>query len=112
MAKSARPHTNTSVAFSFFAVLVFVAVVKCCDFFGVLQVEHVLPLLKRGIGIHHGGLLPILKETIEILFSEGLLKVPLSLWKDASSNILKLGMHNIRLLVDIQYANIGYLKLN
>ncbi|KAE8636312.1 hypothetical protein XENTR_v10002933 [Xenopus tropicalis] len=38
------------------------------------QVEHVLPLLKRGIGIHHGGLLPILKETIEILFSEGLLK--------------------------------------
>nr|KAF6441559.1 Mtr4 exosome RNA helicase [Rousettus aegyptiacus] len=38
------------------------------------QVEHVLPLLKRGIGIHHGGLLPILKETIEILFSEGLIK--------------------------------------
>ncbi|XP_076875880.1 exosome RNA helicase MTR4 isoform X2 [Brachyhypopomus gauderio] len=38
------------------------------------QVEHVLPLLKRGIGIHHGGLLPILKETTEILFSEGLLK--------------------------------------
>ncbi|XP_028273277.1 exosome RNA helicase MTR4 [Parambassis ranga] len=38
------------------------------------QVEHVLPLLRRGIGIHHGGLLPILKETIEILFSEGLLK--------------------------------------
>lgn len=39
------------------------------------QVEHVLPLLKRGIGIHHGGLLPILKEVIEILFSEGLIKV-------------------------------------
>ena len=38
------------------------------------QVENVLPLLKRGIGIHHGGLLPILKETIEILFGEGLLK--------------------------------------
>ena len=33
-----------------------------------------LPLLKRGIGIHHGGLLPILKEVIEILFSEGLIK--------------------------------------
>ena len=56
-----------------------------------------LPLLKRGIGIHHGGLLPILKvgiliiilitlifivmnfivifqETIEILFGEGLIK--------------------------------------
>ena len=38
------------------------------------QVEHVLPLLCRGIGIHHGGLLPILKEVIEILFSEGLIK--------------------------------------
>jgi ATP-dependent RNA helicase DOB1 len=38
------------------------------------QVELVLPLLKKGIGIHHSGLLPILKETIEILFSEGLLK--------------------------------------
>ncbi|XP_050320813.1 exosome RNA helicase MTR4 isoform X1 [Bactrocera neohumeralis] len=38
------------------------------------QVENVLPLLKRGIGIHHGGLLPILKEIIEILFGEGLLK--------------------------------------
>jgi ATP-dependent RNA helicase DOB1 len=38
------------------------------------QVEHILPLLKRGIGIHHGGLLPIIKETIEILFGEGLIK--------------------------------------
>uniref|UniRef100_A0A1Z5KUJ9 Superkiller viralicidic activity 2-like 2 n=1 Tax=Ornithodoros moubata TaxID=6938 RepID=A0A1Z5KUJ9_ORNMO len=38
------------------------------------QVEHVLPLLKRGIAIHHSGLLPILKETIEILFAEGLIK--------------------------------------
>lgn len=38
------------------------------------QVDNVLPLLRRGIGIHHGGLLPILKETIEILFGEGLLK--------------------------------------
>lgn len=40
----------------------------------VPQVVHLLPLLKRGIGIHHSGLLPILKETIEILFSEGLIK--------------------------------------
>lgn len=38
------------------------------------QVEHVIPLLRRGIGIHHGGLLPILKETIEILFGLGLIK--------------------------------------
>ena len=33
-----------------------------------MQVEAILPLLKRGVGIHHGGLLPILKEVIEILF--------------------------------------------
>ncbi|KAJ1949377.1 ATP-dependent RNA helicase mtr4, partial [Dispira parvispora] len=39
------------------------------------QIEHILPLLKHGIGIHHSGLLPILKEVIEILFQEGLLKV-------------------------------------
>lgn len=39
------------------------------------QIEHILPLLQRGIGIHHSGLLPILKEVIEILFQEGLIKV-------------------------------------
>jgi len=39
------------------------------------QIEHILPLLRRGIGIHHGGLLPILKEIIELLFQEGLIKV-------------------------------------
>ncbi|KAN0085257.1 rRNA-processing arch domain containing protein [Elaphomyces granulatus] len=39
------------------------------------QIQHILPLLRRGIGVHHSGLLPILKETIEILFQEGLIKV-------------------------------------
>ena len=34
-----------------------------------------LPMLKRGIGVHHSGLLPILKEVIEIMFQENLLKV-------------------------------------
>jgi ATP-dependent RNA helicase DOB1 len=32
------------------------------------QVENVLPLLKRGIGIHHGGLLPILKAVFPYSF--------------------------------------------
>jgi antiviral helicase SKI2 len=27
------------------------------------------------VGVHHGGLLPILKEIVEILFSRGLIKV-------------------------------------
>ena len=43
-----------------------------------------LPFLRKGIGIHHSGLLPLLKETIEILFSEGLIKV----------------CHNIHLVLD------------
>lgn len=38
------------------------------------QLTHILPLLMKGIGVHHSGLLPILKETIEILFQEGLIK--------------------------------------
>lgn len=39
------------------------------------QISNILPLLERGIGVHHSGLLPILKETIEILFQESLIKV-------------------------------------
>lgn len=39
------------------------------------QVLCMLPMLRRGIGIHHGGLLPILKELVEILFGEGYIKV-------------------------------------
>jgi hypothetical protein len=32
-------------------------------------------LLSRGIGVHHGGLLPIIKEVVEILFARGLVKI-------------------------------------
>ncbi|KAM9325545.1 superkiller complex protein 2 [Gastrophryne carolinensis] len=39
------------------------------------QVLHMLDLLKRGIGIHHSGILPILKEVVEMLFSRGLVKI-------------------------------------
>eukprot|EP00915_Cephaloidophora_sp_WS-2016_P003631 GHVH01004892.1.p1 GENE.GHVH01004892.1~~GHVH01004892.1.p1 ORF type:complete len:1022 (+),score=189.18 GHVH01004892.1:26-3091(+) len=39
------------------------------------QVSGILGLLERGIGIHHGGLLPLVKELVELLFGEGLLKV-------------------------------------
>jgi ATP-dependent RNA helicase DOB1 len=41
------------------------------------QVANLPNLLRRGLGVHHSGLLPILKEVIEILFQEGLIKVPL-----------------------------------
>ncbi|VDN99532.1 unnamed protein product [Rodentolepis nana] len=39
------------------------------------QITEMMPFLRRGIGVHHGGLLPILKELVEILFGEGYLKV-------------------------------------
>jgi ATP-dependent RNA helicase DOB1 len=32
-------------------------------------------IVKKGVGIHHGGLLPFLKEVVELLFQDGLLKV-------------------------------------
>mgnify|MGYP003876892311 FL=1 len=39
------------------------------------QVTEMLGILKKGIGIHHGGLLPIVKEVTELLFQEGYIKV-------------------------------------
>ena len=38
------------------------------------QIQEMLPILQRGIGIHHGGLLPIVKEVTEILFQDGYIK--------------------------------------
>ncbi|KAI8014695.1 DExH-box ATP-dependent RNA helicase DExH10 [Camellia lanceoleosa] len=37
-------------------------------------IELMLPLLHRGIAVHHSGLLPIIKELVELLFQEGLVK--------------------------------------
>ncbi|XP_042452595.1 DExH-box ATP-dependent RNA helicase DExH11-like isoform X2 [Zingiber officinale] len=39
------------------------------------QVVRVENLLKRGIGVHHAGLLPIVKEVVEMLFCRGVIKV-------------------------------------
>ncbi|KAI8903183.1 NUC185 domain-containing protein [Gorgonomyces haynaldii] len=39
------------------------------------QVRRLRDLLSRGIAVHHGGLLPILKEAVEILFTRGLVQV-------------------------------------
>ncbi|CUM67469.1 uncharacterized protein PRCAT00005165001 [Priceomyces carsonii] len=38
------------------------------------QILKIRDLLSRGIAVHHGGLLPIVKECIEILFSKSLVK--------------------------------------
>nr|XP_048329572.1 DExH-box ATP-dependent RNA helicase DExH10 isoform X2 [Ziziphus jujuba var. spinosa] len=37
-------------------------------------IELMLPLLKQGIAVHHSGLLPVIKELVELLFQEGLVK--------------------------------------
>jgi antiviral helicase SKI2 len=39
------------------------------------QVLRMKEMLSRGIAVHHSGLLPILKEIVEILFTRGLVKV-------------------------------------
>lgn len=39
------------------------------------QILSIRDMLSRGIAVHHGGLLPIVKEVIEILFSKTLVKV-------------------------------------
>eukprot|EP00924_Labyrinthula_sp_SR-Ha-C_P009206 maker-scaffold_2-snap-gene-16.35-mRNA-1 protein AED:0.10 eAED:0.10 QI:0/0/0/0.66/1/1/3/0/1201 len=39
------------------------------------QILAIAKLVEKGIGVHHSGLLPILKEVVEILFSTGLVKV-------------------------------------
>ncbi|XP_050138547.1 DExH-box ATP-dependent RNA helicase DExH11-like isoform X1 [Malus sylvestris] len=39
------------------------------------QVVRVQSLLHRGIGVHHAGLLPIVKEVVEMLFCRGVIKV-------------------------------------
>ena len=39
------------------------------------QIRRLRELLSRGIAVHHGGLLPIVKEVVEILFAKNLVKV-------------------------------------
>jgi len=39
------------------------------------QVQTIVSLARQGIGFHHAGLLPVLKQLVEVLFSRGLMKV-------------------------------------
>jgi antiviral helicase SKI2 len=40
-----------------------------------VQIVKLKDLLRRGIGVHHSGILPILKEIVEMLFQKGWVKV-------------------------------------
>jgi antiviral helicase SKI2 len=42
---------------------------------GLPQIQMVTELALRGIGVHHGGMLPLMKETIEMLLQRGLVKI-------------------------------------
>ena len=39
------------------------------------QVKNMLNILKLGIGVHHGGMLPIIRESVELIFQSGLIKI-------------------------------------
>lgn len=39
------------------------------------QVQRMQEMAERGIAVHHSGVLPILKEAVEILFSRGLIRI-------------------------------------
>jgi superfamily II RNA helicase len=52
---------------------------KCPNTTGSLHaffysINRITEMVARGIGLHHAGLLPILKEMVEILFSRNLIK--------------------------------------
>ena len=42
------------------------------------QIKTITGLMLRGIGVHHAGLLQLMKELIEILFADGYLKLVFS----------------------------------
>ena len=38
-------------------------------------IAKMLPMLERGVALHHSGMLPVLREVVEILFQENLVKL-------------------------------------
>lgn len=45
-------------------------------------IRNIKRYLMKGIGVHHGGLIPLVKELVEILFQESLVKVRQWFWFD------------------------------
>jgi antiviral helicase SKI2 len=79
------------------------------------QVQELREILQSGIGMHHAGLLPILKETIEVLYSRGLikilkqmkskLKIALNISSKKNKNILKRKMKFIMIQMNMILIN-------
>lgn len=45
------------------------------EYFKMPQTQSLIKLINKGVGIHHSGMLPILREIVEILFSKGYIKL-------------------------------------
>ena len=77
-----------------------------------VQVLRMHDLLKRGVGVHHSGLLPIIKEMVEMLFARGLVKACIS--KQYLSNRRKWkvrnSFHSFRLSLSLSF--ISFLTLS
>ncbi|GJM91349.1 hypothetical protein PR202_ga07712 [Eleusine coracana subsp. coracana] len=73
-------------------------------------VSNMLPLLKRGIGVHHSGLLPILKEVIEILFQEGYIKADRAL-PDLEKQIKELELERNSMVIEEEESLKDYYDL-
>ena len=56
------------------------------------QVLQLTELLKRGIGIHHSGVLPILKEVVECCFAKGWVKLLFATETFAMGNVYNLAV--------------------
>ncbi|XP_050119193.1 DExH-box ATP-dependent RNA helicase DExH10-like isoform X3 [Malus sylvestris] len=65
-------------------------------------IELMLPLLQRGIAVHHSGLLPVIKELVELLFQEGLVKALF-----ATETLLRSGMVIVTGISDLMSGRAG-----
>ena len=45
------------------------------EYFNLPEYLNMVQLLRKGVAIHHSGLMPILREIVEILFSKGYIKL-------------------------------------
>jgi len=45
------------------------------EYLGLNEYQTIIDLLKKGIAIHHSGILPVLREMIELLFTKGFIKL-------------------------------------
>lgn len=45
------------------------------DYIETREFKNLMTLLKRGVAIHHSGLIPVIKEIIELLFAKGFIKI-------------------------------------